>query len=88
MQLFPCPFCGPRDETEFHFAVEAGHARPEPATEVSDDDWADYIYTNRSPKGEAREIWIHVTCGEYFILARDTVTRVVHGSEPLPEVAR
>ncbi|RUZ92182.1 sarcosine oxidase subunit delta, partial [Mesorhizobium sp. M7A.F.Ca.US.006.01.2.1] len=19
MQLFPCPFCGPRDETEFHY---------------------------------------------------------------------
>ena len=24
MQLFPCPFCGPRDETEFTFATEAG----------------------------------------------------------------
>ena len=27
MQTFPCPFCGPRSETEFHFATEAGRAR-------------------------------------------------------------
>ena len=25
MQLFPCPFCGPRPETEFHYGAEAGN---------------------------------------------------------------
>ncbi|MFD0860538.1 sarcosine oxidase subunit delta [Roseovarius aquimarinus] len=86
MQVFICPFCGPRDETEFRFAVEAGHSRPEPATEVSDTDWAGYLYKNRSPKGAALEIWLHVTCGEYFVMTRDTVTRHIDGSEPLPGV--
>lgn len=86
MQRFKCPFCGERDETEFHFAVEAGHPRPEPAQEVSDERWAEYLYLHKSPKGASSEIWLHVTCGEYFILHRDTVTREVLGSEALPGV--
>jgi len=86
MQRFPCPFCGLRDETEFHFAVEAGHSRPEPAEAVSDAAWASYLYAYKAPKGATIEIWLHVTCGEYFILHRDTVTRVVKRSETLPGV--
>lgn len=84
MQIFPCPFCGLRDEREFHFAVEAGKARPEPAAEVSDAVWADYLYTVAAPSGEAREVWLHLTCGEYFVMTRDTVTRAVLGSDALP----
>lgn len=84
MQIFSCPFCGPRDETEFFFAAEAGKARPEPADAVSDADWSDYLYGARAPRGTAREVWLHLTCGEYFIQQRDTVTRHVLGSEALP----
>jgi sarcosine oxidase subunit delta len=87
MQYFPCPFCGPRDETEFHFVVEAGHARPEPADAVSDAAWSAYLYENASPRGVAREVWLHLTCGEYFIMERNTVSREVLGAEPLPGVA-
>lgn len=84
MQQFPCPFCGLRNETEFHFAVEAGHPRPEPAEEVSDADWAKYLYLYKAPKGASSEVWVHLTCGEYFVMERDTVTRDVLGSTPLP----
>ncbi|MEM8848630.1 MAG: sarcosine oxidase subunit delta [Pseudomonadota bacterium] len=83
MQLFSCPFCGPRDETEFHFVVEAGKSRPEPADRVTDAEWAAYLHTCKAPKGAAREVWLHLTCGEYFMMTRDTVTRDVTGSEPL-----
>ncbi|MCB2150549.1 MAG: sarcosine oxidase subunit delta, partial [Rhodobacteraceae bacterium] len=44
MQIFPCPFCGPREEHEFLFAAEAGKVRPEPAAKVSDEEWAAYLY--------------------------------------------
>ena len=84
MQLFTCPFCGPREETEFHFAAEAGKARPEPAEEVSDADWADYLYLNDAPKGAAREVWVHATCGEFFVITRDTVTRDIGDVQALP----
>lgn len=84
MQLFPCPFCGERPETEFHFAAEAGHARPEPAESVSDAAWARYLYHNRNPKGRSREIWVHLTCGTFFLMERDTRSHEVLSSEHLP----
>ena len=63
MQIFPCPFCGPRDETEFHYVGEP-KARPEPAERGRRRRWAEYLYVNANPKGEAREIWLHLTCME------------------------
>jgi sarcosine oxidase subunit delta len=84
MQLFPCPFCGPRPETEFHFAVEAGKPRPEPAPAVSDAAWAAYLHLQHNPKGESREVWIHLTCGEFFLMTRDTVSAAVLSADPLP----
>lgn len=83
MQLFSCPFCGERDETEFTFCAEAGKTRPEPAAEVSADAWAGYLYLGDNPKGAAREIWQHATCGEFFLMERDTVSHAVAGSRGL-----
>lgn len=84
MQIFTCPFCGPRDETEFHFAAEAGKRRPGPAEATSDDAWADYLYMNDAPHGAAREVWVHLTCGEFFVMIRDTVSREVVNVAALP----
>lgn len=83
MQLFPCPFCGPRDETEFHFGGEAGKHRPEPAADVSAEKWAEYLHFEANPKGPSREIWVHLTCGEFFLMGRDTLTHEVTGSTAL-----
>ena len=81
MQLFPCPFCGARPETEFQFGAEAGKVRPE--GDAAERAWADYLYAERNPRGATREIWVHLTCGEYFALARDTLTHEVAGSSSL-----
>ncbi len=83
MQLFSCPFCGPRDETEFVFGAEAGRTRPEPAAEASAQGWADYLHFGDTPRGPAREIWLHLTCGEFFLMERDTVSHAVAASRPL-----
>lgn len=88
MQLFPCPFCGPRDEREFHFAAEAGKARPDTTGEVSAEDWADYLNTQRNEKGRVREVWMHLTCSELFAMERDSVTMEVLSSAPLREDAK
>lgn len=86
MQQFPCPFCGLRDETEFHFAAEAGKVRPDTAgADISPEAWAKYLYFQRNPKGATREIWMHTTCREFFILERDTVTMEVTGVQALRE---
>ncbi len=84
MQIFPCPFCGPREEHEFLFAAEAGKVRPEPAESVSDAEWAAYLYHNEAPRGRANEVWYHLTCGAYFLMERDTVTRQILDSQALP----
>lgn len=84
MQDFTCPFCGPRPETEFRFATEAGKTRPEPAGLVSDAVWARYLYMSQAPKGAAREVWVHLTCGEFFVMSRDTVSRAVLSVTALP----
>lgn len=85
MQLFPCPFCGARDETEFVFGGEAGKSRPEPAGEVAAQAWSDYLHMEANPKGRSREIWRHLTCGEFFAMERDTVTHAVFGARALRE---
>lgn len=74
MQIFNCPFCGPRDEREFHLAGEAGKTRPNTTTDISDAAWADYLFSRRNEKGAADEVWIHLTCREMFAMRRDTVT--------------
>ena len=83
MQIFPCPFCGPRDEREFHFAGEAGKTRPDTTQDISDGDWSDYLFHSENTKGASREIWVHTTCQEYFIMTRDTATMDVLGTTQL-----
>ena len=79
MQLFPCPFCGPRSESEFHFGGDAGNHRPEGFRTVTDGEWTAYLYERNNPRGAADEIWMHMTCGEVFRMQRDTVHhRVAH----------
>lgn len=87
MQLFPCPFCGLRNEREFHFDGEAGKTRPDTTQTVSDEDWATYLYTQRNDFGPAREIWTHTTCREMFVMERDTRTMQVLNVIPLRKSA-
>ncbi len=83
MQIFDCPFCGERDETEFHFVSEAGKVRPEPACQVSADTWAAYLHVKQNVKGAGREVWRHLSCGELFVMQRDTTSMVVIAVESL-----
>lgn len=83
MQSFTCPFCGPRPETEFHFAGDLGNLRPEGFTDVTTETWTDYLFSHRNPKGEAKEVWKHLTCMEVFTMTRDTVTHKVASSTAL-----
>ncbi|MGD9915025.1 MAG: sarcosine oxidase subunit delta [Rhizobiaceae bacterium] len=76
MQLFPCPFCGLRSESEFHFGGDFGNHRPE-GPEVTADTWSAYLHLRNNPKGAASEVWMHTTCGELFHMRRDTLTHAV-----------
>ena len=75
MLLIECPWCGVRDETEFSCAGEAHIVRPLEPEKLSDEEWADYLFMRKNPKGTHREQWLHAAgCRRYFNAERDTVT--------------
>ena len=75
MLQIPCPWCGPRDETEFSYGGEAHILRPPDPAAVSDQEWANYLYLRDNPKGRCREQWCHSHgCRRWFNVERDTVS--------------
>lgn len=75
MILIPCPNCGPRDETEFHYGGQAHVAYPEDPDALSDEEWGHFLFFRANPKGLFAERWCHSTgCRKWFNVVRDTVT--------------
>jgi heterotetrameric sarcosine oxidase delta subunit len=90
MLLIPCPWCGERDETEFHCGGQSHIARPTGAERLSDAEWADYLYMRDNPKGLHYERWLHASgCRRWFNVARDTVTHEIRAvyrmTDPKPD---
>jgi len=82
MLRLTCPFCGPRDEVEFHYGGEP-KPRPGPAEQVSDETWGAYLFGKRNDKGPHEELWHHVGgCRRWFVARRDTVTHTVLETRP------
>ncbi len=75
MLLIECPWCGIRDETEFSCGGEAHIVRPAQPDELSDEQWADYLFMRKNIKGEQTEQWFHTAgCRRWFNAQRNTVT--------------
>jgi heterotetrameric sarcosine oxidase delta subunit len=75
MLLVRCPWCGPRDETEFRYGGQAGLKYPDHPEALSDEEWADYLFMRDNPKGPFRERWFHTAgCRRWFNAVRDTAT--------------
>jgi heterotetrameric sarcosine oxidase delta subunit len=90
MLLITCPWCGPRDETEFRYGGEAHIARPAQPDALSDAQWAEYLFMRNNPKGLFAERWNHASgCRRWFNAVRHTVTHqivaVYRPGEPRPE---
>lgn len=75
MLKITCPFCGPRNESEFAYGGPAKSRRPDDPSEISDTDWVDYLTVAVNPMGPVREKWWHVRgCGKWLSIVRDTVS--------------
>ncbi|TBU97882.1 sarcosine oxidase subunit delta [Stutzerimonas kirkiae] len=71
MLNIPCPWCGPRAQTEYHYGGEAGRVRP--ADDAPLQDWVEHVYLRDNPCGEHLELWQHQAgCGQWLQLRRDT----------------
>ncbi|MEW2118338.1 sarcosine oxidase subunit delta family protein [Streptomyces sp. NPDC005474] len=89
MLLIPCPWCGPRDEAEFHYGGQAHVAYPENPSALTDEEWARYLFFRDNPKGPFAERWTHAAgCRRWFNAVRDTGTNeilaVYRAGEPRP----
>ena len=84
MMRIECPWCGGRDETEFHYGGEAHIARPADPDALSDEAWADYLFMRANPKGIHAERWMHAQgCRRWFNLLRHTATHEVVAVYPM-----
>ncbi len=93
MQLIGCPWCGAREEAEFHYGGQAHVAYPANPAESSDVDWAQYVFFRANPRGPFAERWMHTAgCRRWFNVVRDTATHqllaVYKLTDPKPEIVR
>jgi len=92
MQLIHCPYCGPREEVEYHYGGQAHVAYPTDTAALSDAEWADFLFFRDNPKGPFAERWLHSTgCRRWFNAIRDTATHqmlaVYRLDEPQPVIS-
>ena len=74
----PCPYCGPRDQREFSYGGEAHIVRPKNPAELSNAEWADYVFHRTNTKGVFYEQWCHAHgCRQWFNVARNTASDVI-----------
>jgi heterotetrameric sarcosine oxidase delta subunit len=83
MLLIPCPWCGPREETEFRYGGQAGIAYPQDPDALNDVEWADFLFMRDNPKGDWSERWMHAAgCRRWFDVTRSTVTHRITDAPP------
>ena len=83
MILLPCPYCGPRNASEFRYVGEVSE-RPDP-NETDVEDWRVFLYARDNPAGWTTETWFHSAgCRQHLVAERHTTTNEVRVSR-LPE---
>ncbi len=84
MLQITCPWCGPRNETEFSFGGESHIIRPVRPESISDRDWSDYQFLRENPKGTHYERWQHrFGCRQWINVARDTLSHEIYSVYPM-----
>jgi len=72
--LITCPYCGPRDVSEFTYQGDANRARPD-LTSTDQIAWNTYVYDRLNIAGDHREYWQHSGgCRSHLIVQRSTMT--------------
>jgi len=76
MLRIPCPFCGPRDHTEFSYEGDATVTYP--ALDAAEEAWVEAVYLRENPRGPHTEYWHHIQgCRAFLIVERDTLTHEI-----------
>jgi len=82
MLLVPCPNCGPRSASDFHYVGES-KARPDTDT-TTPEEWRDYLYIKDNPASWLKEVWYcRAGCRQFFAAERNTATNEFR-DQPIP----
>jgi len=75
MFIIECPHCGARDQAEFSYGGEAHRVRPTNSEQLTDEEWADFLFMRSNTKGVFAERWNHAAgCRQWFNMLRNTAT--------------
>ncbi|ASJ72710.1 sarcosine oxidase subunit delta [Granulosicoccus antarcticus] len=88
MFLIHCPYCGEhREEEEFHAAGQAHLPRPLDPDSMTDEEWGNFLFYRKNPRGEHRELWVHAAgCRKFFNVVRNTQTYEIYGTYKVGEM--
>ena len=84
MKILNCPLNGPRNISEFICFGEVTNM-PNP-NELSDEQWADYMWMSNNTAGVVREWWCHAATSYWFIVERNTITDDILKTYPANEI--
>ncbi|MDI3329188.1 MAG: sarcosine oxidase subunit delta [Micrococcus sp.] len=80
MIQIPCPWCGPRNVTEFHHYGPSA-TRPSVA-DTTVEGWHRYLYFRANPLGPVEESWYHAAgCRRFVAVVRDTHSNQITPAE-------
>lgn len=79
-----CPLNGPRNISEFICFGEVTDM-PNP-NDLSDEQWANYMWMSNNTAGVVREWWCHAATSYWFIAERNTITDEILKTYPANEV--
>jgi len=75
--LITCPYCGPRDVSEFTYQGDANRIRPD-ADSTEQTAWNAYVYDRVNTAGDHREYWQHSGgCRAHLVVLRSTLTHQI-----------
>ena len=79
-----CPLNGPRNISEFICFGEVIDM-PNP-NDLSDEQWADFMWMSNNTAGVVREWWCHTATSYWFIAERNTITDEIIKTYPTNKV--
>ena len=81
MLLIPCPWCGPRDESEFTCHGDATRTMPPLDGSTGVETWHAFVHLRDNPEGRHRELWHHgFGCERWLVVERDTRNHRIYGT--------
>ncbi|HIE78080.1 MAG TPA: sarcosine oxidase subunit delta [Candidatus Thioglobus sp.] len=85
-----CPHCQMHlEEEDFSYSGEALIARPNNPSSISDDEWGDYLFMRKNPKGRHVEQWQHSSgCRKFFVIERNTIDNTIYSSYTMIQASK